>query len=392
MPAVEVQSNLERQRSHWHASAAPHIRWHRPLLMQASGDLARCSALRPTHSLGGKLMRETFTALSLRFTARVQTPIVLGRFKGSALRGAWQSHLRMLYCPRQGAMDLVHDASTCPVCYLLYHETSPGDSRRPYAFEPPLGRQTVFRSGEPFSFGMTLFGHTAQFLPYIILSVQAIGTRHGLGRPVHPGTGRGTFRLVRVDEINPITGHTQAVFESGNAILTRPRLAVSQSQINESAQSMYPKIASAGNLVTLQFLTPTRVVRESQLVRSPDFVSVLARLVERVSSLRTQFADGAPVDKEEKRSLLALGRRVKLVRDETRWWDAKGYSRRLGREQPLGGFVGRVTYWASDWTPFLPWLLWGTSTHVGKNAVKGSGWFRLLLADTTYPPSLRRVQ
>jgi len=68
---------------------------------------------------------------------------------------------------------------------------------------------------------------------------------------------------------------------------------------------------------------------------------------------------------------------VQLVRDETHWWDLKGYSSRLGRGQVLGGFVGRAVYSAPDWRPLLPWLLWGVSTHVGKNVVKGCGIYRL---------------
>jgi len=42
----------------------------------------------------------TFTVHHLRFTVEVETTIELDRFKGSALRGAWQSTMRWPYLGR----------------------------------------------------------------------------------------------------------------------------------------------------------------------------------------------------------------------------------------------------------------------------------------------------
>jgi hypothetical protein len=39
--------------------------------------------------------------------------------------------------------------------------------------------------------------------------------------------------------------------------------------------------------------------------------------------------------------------------------------------------MGRVTFRADDWTPFLSWLVWGEIVHVGKDAVKGNGWYEI---------------
>lgn len=67
------------------------------------------------------------------------------------------------------------------------------------------------------------------------------------------------------------------------------------------------------------------------------------------------------------------------MRNQAPWWDVQGRSSRLEREQQLGGFVGVADYAAPPeiWPALLPWLIWGMSTHVGKNAVKGSGWYSL---------------
>ncbi len=322
-------------------------------------------------------MTHTFTIHHLRFTVEVETTIEMGEFKGSALRGAWESHLRTLYCAERGSTDPLH-ATLCPVCYLLSREADPRDNRRPYAFEPPLTPQTVFQPGERFAFGISMFGKTIQFLPYIVLSVQQMGQVQGLGKPIHAGHRRGRFRLLRIEEMNPLSGASAILFEAGNPMVQMPRFPVTAEQVATTSETLARQLAEGDNRLTLEFLTPTRIVHEERLVHSPEFVPLLARLVDRIGTLRSQFADDPPVSYEEKGSLLSVAQGVECVRDETRWWDVKGLSTRLGRAQPLGGFVGKATYRASDWRPLLPWLLWGASAHVGKNAVKGEGWYRLL--------------
>ena len=67
--------------------------------------------------------------------------------------------------------------------------------------------------------------------------------------------------------------------------------------------------------------------------------------------------------------------RATTVRDDTRWVELRSYSTRQRRATPIGGLMGRITLACDDWRPFLPWLLWGQFTHVGKDAVKGNGWY-----------------
>ena len=143
-------------------------------------------------------------------------------------------------------------------------------------------------------------------------------------------------------------------------------------------------VAAAGRLpavgdLTLHFITPLRLVDREQLVKTPYFRPLLHRLVERIKSLSENFG-GGPVPFQI-RDLRDLADGVGLIADHTSWLDLKGYSTRLGREQVIGGLVGRATYRAADWTPFLPWLVWGTLLHAGKNAVKGDGWFGIEMGE-----------
>jgi hypothetical protein len=341
-------------------------------------------------------MTDTFTIHHLRFSAEVETSIEMGAFKGSALRGAWHSHLRTLYCAQNESADPMHQAM-CPVCFLLSRETRGGDDRRPYAFVPPLTPQTSFEPGERFSFGISLFGDTVQFLPYLVLAVGQMGQAQGLGRPIHPAANggeardvkrrggrpqrqRGTFRLVTIEEINSFSGEQRVLLGEGDTMVHVPVLAVNGEQIADRSQKLMDVLAADGGRLRIDFLTPTRIVHRERLVKQPQFAPLLARLLDRISALRHQFADQSTLAREEKSHLLSIADRVRLVSDETRWWDVKGRSTRLGRPQPLGGFVGRAVYQAEDpevWRRLLPWLLWGQSTQVGKNVVKGCGWYRI---------------
>jgi hypothetical protein len=323
----------------------------------------------------------TFTVYHLRFTVQVETTIVMEAFKGSALRGAWQSHLRTLYCAQTDTADPLHQ-SLCPVCFLLSRETGSGEDRRPYAFLPPLTTQTTLEPGERLTFGISLFGQAVQFSPYLVLAVGQMGQIQGLGKPLHQTaharhSRRGTFRLISIAEVNPLSQQQRTLLAEGSAMVQMPQLAVSQ-QIAASSAEIVQKLSPTNSQLTLHFLTPTRIVSKEHLIKQPHFVPFFARLVDRVSALRHQFSDEPSLTREEKGVLLALADQVKLITNEAPWWDVKGLSTHLGRAQPLGGFVSRALYQAPSldmWRPLLPWLLWGQSTQVGKNVVKGCGWY-----------------
>lgn len=315
-----------------------------------------------------------FQVFHLVFHTRVIKTIELDAFKGSALRGAWQAHLRTLYCADRNSIDPLH-RSLCPVCYMLNREASPSDNRRPYAFEPPLTDRRVYEKGERFSFGFSIFGQAIQFLPYIILAIQEMGMKQGIGHPIHEGKRRGTFQLESIEEIDPVSQTAFRVYTSGNPVYSPPTHPVTNTVINQMTEQIIAELSTSGNLLTLHFLTPTRIIHQQKLVHRPDFVPLVARAIDRVAMLAAQFSNAKPLAPEVKGVLLSAAQRVEVRIDVTNWWDVKGYSTRLGRDQPLGGFIGSATYFCEKWALLLPWLLWASHVHVGKNAVKGGGWF-----------------
>ncbi|MBZ0275861.1 MAG: CRISPR system precrRNA processing endoribonuclease RAMP protein Cas6, partial [Anaerolineae bacterium] len=256
----------------------------------------------------------------------------------------------------------------CPVCWLLaaeHRENGRGqDTPRPLTVEPPVEVQT-FRPGEPLAFGYTLIGQAQTLLPFLARAVQKMG-QTGLGM------GRGRFRLVGIGEYTPLSGEERALME-GVPVVSRPVLAITPTQIEAAAQQY-----TAGRL-QLELVTPLRLTAQGQLVKQLEPVVFIQRLVERAQNLAEHYAlPRQPVSREDwaalYRHLSGLAADIRVDADNIVWREAWSGSRRQNRYLPIGGLVG-VAYWSGINPELLPWLLWGQSLHVGKNAVKGDGWY-----------------
>jgi len=315
------------------------------------------------------------TILNLRFTAQVETTIQLAEFKGSALRGAWQSHLRTLYCSAGATADPLHQ-QLCPVCYLLSRETGSGADRRPYVFRPPLSDQTRFEAGEPFVFEVSLFGQARNLLPYLVLAVNEMGLNQGLGQPIHAGRQRGRFRLVQLEAVDPFRPAVEVLMK-GDLSVSWPTLIITEESVMAQAEQL---LAQANKDLAVTFLTPMRLIVDRKLLRRPEFGTFFQRLLERWSALRQQFADETPLDSLTWNRLISLAQAVQLVKNDCRWQEVRGHSTRLDRAQELGGLVGQAIYHppeSGSWRELLPYLLWGQVMQVGKNVVKGGGVYQL---------------
>jgi hypothetical protein len=328
---------------------------------------------------------DAFQVHQLHISTTVETPIRLNEHKGSAIRGALYHALRGSADPRAAwsgfcANKAAPDCQGCPinaVCPVMrlvatLAEDAPRGHQapRPYIINPPLddGR-ACYAPGEPFAFDLLLVGDAADLFPYVVLALDRLA-HEGLGMRGDARGRRGTARVTRIDAVHPLTGEVAPVLRPNSRTVHVPALPVTHANVLQAAGRFPP----AGDL-TLHFITPLRLVDHEQLVKTPYFRPLLQRLVERIKDLSQTFGGGpVPFDIRELRD---LAESVALIEDHTHWLDLHSYSTRLGRQQVIGGLVGRAAYRAADWRPFLPWLIWGAVLHAGKNAVKGDGWFGL---------------
>jgi hypothetical protein len=329
------------------------------------------------------------TARHFCITIRARSPIVFNDYTGSALRGALASALRAGFCPGSAETrdNPVHQL-LCPVCRLLTLENDgsiDGDIRRPYALEPDPAAPTTIAAGEQWHFNLAIYGDDPLLLQFLLVSIGGMGEL-GLGRK-GPDGQRGRFGVEQIESVHPLTGERHTILAPGERFIRDELLVVTHEAVMAAADRLATQLAEAGNRLTVRFLTPTRVMQNQQPWRTPDFFALSKLVTQRVLDLSSQYGGGRPTLGDRpftlKTDLYPHADQVQLLTDMTHWWDVKGFSTRVGREQVLGGLVGCATYAAADWTPLLPWLLRGASTHVGKNAVKGCGIYQLTPAAET---------
>jgi hypothetical protein len=329
-------------------------------------------------TLTGKGETIPLAAHRIRFTLRTTKPLRFHAFKGSALRGALASTMQRHLCPQWQAerTDPLHIA-LCPVCQLLRLEHGDGLSgevRRPYALTPPLDACTVYPAGEMWTLDLTLFGAKIAYLPYLALAIHQMG-QEGVGLRDEDGQ-RGRFAVERIDAVHPLRGERRTMMAPGERTVRSQTLPVTHDDVIAESRRLADALRKNGNRLRITFLTPTRINQGQHMLKRPEFFPLCKQIALRVLDLCAQHGDGRP-NVALKTDLYPPMDAVRLVADDTRWHDVKGYSQRLGQAQVLGGLVGSAVYAAQEWEALLPWLVWGQQTHVGKNSVKGCGVYRL---------------
>ena len=316
------------------------------------------------------------TVHHLRFTLRAATLVHFGPQAGAQIRGALWAALRRFACT---APSLQHDpehTQHCPMCRLMALESGQSargsNPPRPFAIRPPLAERPqqdrIFYPQDTFRIGVNLFGDVADLFPYVFQAFQRMG-EGGVGY------GRGRFTVEGVEAYDPLTGETMPLLRERRFIVA-PGLPLSQAAIERAAQQL------PANTLRLRFLTPTQIKQRGQMLNHPTPEALIARLLERCQALELHYTDRPTPQADWRERYLTLteaARGITLAEDRTRWVRVQSGSRRTHSRNTIGGFVGTVTF-RGDLRPFREWLLWGQSLHVGKNVVKGNGWYEVVEA------------
>jgi len=309
----------------------------------------------------------TISWLQVRITLRAKDPLQLPPYKGSTLRGGFGAVFKETVC--------VVDHRDCARCLLrsrcafpyVFDTPVPEDAARlrkylaaphPFVFLPPLEEKTLYSPGEMLSFDLTLIGKGADFLPYFIYTFERLGEKRGLGK------GRGQFAVESVTWLSP-EGEEVQIYSGAEKMLRNSFRPIT---IRDLPPLHLPSLHFP--LVTLHFLTPTRLLYAEALTPTPEFHMLIRTLLRRLSNL-AYFHCGAELDLDF-RGLIAAAEQIETVHSDVHWYDWERYSARQGTRMKLGGFIGNVTY-QGDLDLFLPLLRLGEAVHVGKGTSFGLG-------------------
>lgn len=307
-----------------------------------------------------------FPITTLDFTIETSYPLDLGANPGASIRGALYEALAVMY--DTGAKSTRDNPDDNPVDWLMRREDKDADGgdyvRRPFGIRPPMGAPT-----DRTVFALSFYGRGHEQIPMVLSAVDAM-QRIGMGR------GRNKFKLREVVAVDTLSRQrTLIINEVGEQVAPLPT-PPSAGAYQRFADMLHP------TQLTVEFKTPTRIIETRQkadgkkeyLVKTPIFRVWVQRLLERIRKVSEEYSDTPLfVPFGELKPLLAS---VALVQDDTYWRESWSHNRRDGTDKPTGGFMGVARY-EGNIAPLLPYLLMGQGLQVGKNVVKGAGWYEM---------------
>jgi hypothetical protein len=191
------------------------------------------------------------------------------------------------------------------------------------------------------------------------------------GRTIHRGESF-HFDLNLFDTrdaaVEAFTGAFARVAEAGLGP-GRSRTALRSAEHRLVQLSLMPREERVRRVV-LRFATPTELKSDGKLVTLPEFPVLLARVRDRISTLRALYGAGPLAVDFQAMAERAAG--VRITRCEIERTPVARRSSRTGQVHPIGGFTGEVEY-EGNLSEFLPYLEAARWTGVGRHTVWGNG-------------------
>lgn len=239
----------------------------------------------------------------------------------------------------------------------------------PFVIEPPPEKRRGFKPGDEINFGLTLIGRAIDYLPYFIYTFDELG-KIGIGK----GKAKYELREVSCDGKTIYDSETKTLksFEAASLDIGIPTLG------NQKNNPTLEKGGVGGflnQLLTLNFLTPTRILFDGHLTLDLEFHILIRNLLRRLSLLYYFHCNGDPSEWDFK-GLIERAKEVKVKERKLRWYDWERYSGRQETRLKMGGFVGDITF-EGDIEPFMPLIKAGEVLHVGKGTGFGLGKYRI---------------
>lgn len=310
----------------------------------------------------------------VQVTVQAQEALLLPRYLGSTIRGAFGWALRDAGCfcetddhePSCAYARLFEPTITKEAASTLRvsQDAPPG-----FLFDLPLEGPRIVPPGALFCWGLTLIGSVARQLPRFVQAVERMGQLYGLGRR-GDRPDRGRFQLVDVRDT------------AGRLLYDGPS---DTWEALPPAQPLMPEISDTPvSSLHVRFKTPARITtrlgrpRKDFLVPhlAIDFWALIEAIYHRLYVLDALYGQGM-CERYNSRALIFDTEEARLSKAHVEWYDWKRHSNRQDRSHKLGGFIGDV-FFEGALTRYVPLLLAGQHVHAGKGTTFGMGNYDVL--------------
>ena len=303
---------------------------------------------------------------SFSFRIKPLESMLLPSYKGSTLRGGFGHAFRRVVCAiksRECTDCLLKEK--CVYSYI-FETPPPADTEimrkykaapHPFVIEPPSEQRRNYGQGNELIFGLTLIGRAIDYLPYFIYAFDELG-RIGLGK------GKAKF------ELGDVSCNGETIYDSETKTL-----GTFKTGILPLEPDLLNSRTDNSKLITLSFLTPTRIVYNGHLTLELEFHILIRNLLRRLSLLYYFHCGGNPSEWDFS-GIIKKAEGVKVSVRRLRWHDWERYSARQDTRMKMGGFVGEIIF-EGDIEPFMDLIRAGEVLHVGKGTGFGLGRYEI---------------
>jgi CRISPR-associated endoribonuclease Cas6 len=309
--------------------------------------------------------------------------LILPSYKGSTLRGGFGNAFKKVVCAvRQNECRNCLLSQKCIYSYV-FETPPPSDTTimrkytaapHPFIIEPPEEKKNGYKPGDKITFSLTLIGRAIDYLPYFIYTFDELG-KMGIGK------GRGKYELKTV--------RTNPTLEKGGSGDFQTRIdEIIYSADSKTLKPFGPSVlilnfgilnhgeaAPRPSSLSLNFLTPTRIVYDSHLTLDLEFHMLIRQLLRRISLL-AYFHCGLDTSEWDFKGIIEKAKEVKVSKRTLKWYDWERYSSRQDTRIKMGGFLGEITF-EGDIGPFTSLIKAGEVLHVGKGTGFGLGKYKI---------------
>lgn len=300
-------------------------------------------------------------------------PIILPSYKGSTLRGGFGNAFRRVVCAlknRECSACLLKEK--CVYSYI-FETPPPSDTSimrkytsapHPFIIDPPPERKRGYTPKDELEFGLTLIGRAVDYLPYFVYAFDELG-KIGIGK----GKGKYELKTVWMYSDASVHGDKNVIYASDTKTLQ------SFAPLKLSVSFDTELRTHNSKLLTLNFLTPTRIIYNGHLALDIEFHMLIRQLLRRISLLSYFHCNGGSPNIDFN-GIIEKATGIAVKERKLRWHDWERYSARQGTRMKMGGFAGEITF-EGNIEPFLPLIRAGEILHVGKATAFGLGKYEM---------------